>query len=228
LKRVNLKSIPDSFRDLNPDLLIIVDDRVYRKSAFLRLFQKYKPKRVTKNTELINKHMLTTNKISNIPKNKRGYLNINSNVRRNPNRNVKNELIRIYNTNGINEYMHGRREGRLHGHTAFRQENVKKIINTNSVNKNVYLRNIKARLQNSTLNNLRNNVNRIKNNLPSNVSRNDVNNVVRNMKPYILNKIFNKLKNNPPNNRVRIMNTMKNKGFMNNSDINSMKNRLNL
>jgi len=124
--------------------------------------------------------------------------------------------------------MRGRREGRLHGGEAFRMENVKKIKNTNSVNKNVYLRNIKVSLQNSTLNNLQNNVNKIKNNLPSNVSRTDVNNVVRNMKPYIINKIFNKLKNSPSNNRVRIMNAMKNKGFMNNSDINAMKKKLNL
>ena len=46
------------------------------------------------------------------------------------------------------------------------------------------------------------------------------------MKPQILQKIFNKLKNSPSNNRVRIMNTMKNRGFMNNSDIVVIKKKL--
>jgi len=207
---------------LNPNVKIVFSDgRVYNKNALFRVFQPYKLKRISKNTQLFNKEISNTNKISNIPKNKRAYLNINSNVKNN------GELRRLYNKNGINQYMNGRREGRLHG-GSFTKNNVKIIKNINSVNKNVYLRNIKVRLQNSTLNNLRDNVNRIKNNLPSNVSRNDVNNVFRNMKPFIINKIFNKLKNSPSNNRVRIMNAMKNKGFMNNSDINTMKKRLNL
>jgi len=94
------------------------------------------------------------------------------------------------------------------------------------VDKNVYLRNINIRLRNSSLNNFENTVERIKTNLPSNVSRNDVNTIVRSMKPQVLQKIFNKLKNSPSNNRVRIMNTMKNRGFMNNSDIIVMKKKL--
>jgi hypothetical protein len=79
---------------------------------------------------------------------------------------------------------------------------------------------------NSSLNNFNTTVERIKTNLPSNISRTDVNNMVRNMKPQILQKIFNKLKNSPSNNRVRIMNTMKNRGFMNNSDIVVIKKKL--
>jgi len=95
------------------------------------------------------------------------------------------------------------------------------------VDKNVYLRNIiNIRLRNSSLNNFENTVERIKTNLPSNVSRNDVNTIVRSMKPQVLQKIFNKLKNSPSNNRVRIMNTMKIRGFMNQNDINVMKKKL--
>jgi uncharacterized protein (UPF0248 family) len=68
------------------------------------------------------------------------------------------------------------------------------------VNKNVYLRNIKSRLQNSTLNNWSSTIERIKNNLPTNVKKNDVNNMVRKMKSQVLQKIFNKLRNTPLNN----------------------------
>jgi len=220
LRGVSLTSLPDSFKNLNPHVKIVFSDgRVYNKNAFFRGFQPYKLKRISKNTQLFNKEISNTNKISNIPKNKRVYINNISNVKNN------GTLRRVYHKNGINAYMRGKNRGRLHGGN-FTKKNVKTVIPTNSVNKNVYLRNIKARLQNSTLNNLRNNVNKIKTNLPSNVSRNDVNNVVRNMKPFIINKIFNKLKNSPSNNRVRIMNAMKNKGLMNNSDINTMKKRL--
>ena len=220
LRGVSLRSLPNSFKNLNPTLNIAIgSDIVYSKNELLRKFRPYKPKRITKNTELFNASMTPTNKISNIPENKRAYININSNIKNN------GKLRRLYNRSSVNEYMRDRPIGRIHGGN-FTKNNVKTIRPTNSVNKNVYLRNIKARLQNSTLNNLRNNVNKIKTNLPSNVSRNDVNNVVRNMKPFIINKIFNKLKNSPSNNRVRIMNTMKNKGLMNNSDINTMKKRL--
>ena len=46
------------------------------------------------------------------------------------------------------------------------------------------------------------------------------------MKPQVLQKIFNKLKNSPSNNRVRLMNTMKNRGLMNQNDITLMKKKL--
>jgi len=135
-------------------------------------------------------------------------------------------LRRLYNKNGINQYMNDRNVGRLHGGN-FRMNNVKKLTNKNIVNKNVYLRNINSHLRNSTtLNNFNQTVERIKTNLPTNISRTDVNNIVRSMKPQVLQKIFNKLKNSPPNNRVRIMNTMKNRGFMNNSDIVVIKKKL--
>jgi len=188
----------------------------------LEFYRYFSVRRVTKNTELFNQVGSTTNKISNINNEKRVYINIPSNLK---NKNNDFELRRLYNKNFIIKYMRGRNIGRLHG-GKFNIFNVRKLTSSNIVNKNVYLRNIRARLQNSTLNNLQNTVNKIKTNLPSNVSRNDVNVIIRNMKPYIINKIFNKLKNSPSTIRVRLMNNYKNQGLMNNSDINKIQNKL--
>jgi hypothetical protein len=212
-----LRSLPESFKNLDRNLKIFYNSKTYSRDEFIKLFR---PRRVSKNTEIFNRTISETKKLSNIPKNKRVYLNTNTNVKNN------GELRRLYNKNGINKYMRGKTLGRLHGGN-FTVRDVRNLKNTNVVNKNVYLRNIKVRLQNSTLNNLQNTANTIKTNLPSNVSRNDVNTVVRNMKPYIINKIYNKLKNSPSNNRVRLMNAMKNRGLMNNSDINDIKRKLN-
>ena len=121
--------------------------------------------------------------------------------------------------------MKGRTGGQLHGN-KFIMNNVKNLKNTNIVNKNVYLGNIRNRLSNVPLNSLMNEVVKIKQNLPSNVSSNDVNVLFRNLKPKILNKIYNKLKNSPSNNRVRIMNNMKTRGIINNTDIDNLKNKL--
>ena len=182
------------------------------------MFNRNEPKRISKNTELFNNAISKTNELP--PKNKRVYINIKSNVKPN------GELRRLYNKNGINQYMNDRSVGRLHG-GKFTMNNVRKLTNKNIVNKNVYLRNIKSRLQNSTtLNNLKQTVERIKTNLPSNVNKSEVNKIVRKMKPQVLQKIFNKLKNSPSNNRVRLMNTMKNRGLMNQNDITLMKKKL--
>jgi Leucine-rich repeat (LRR) protein len=219
----NITSLPASFKNLDRNIMIAYNHErnndAFSRDKFIKLFRPTRPtpmRRVSKNTELFNRTISETKKLSNIPKNKRVYINTNTNVKNNV------ELRRLYNKNGINQYMRGRTRGRLHGGN-FTRRNVRNLKNTNVVNKNVYLRNIKVRLQNSPLNNLQNTVNTIKTNLPSNVSRNDVNTVVRNMKPYIINKIYNKLKNAPSNNRLRLMNAMKNRGLMNNSDIDGIK-----
>ena len=47
------------------------------------------------------------------------------------------------------------------------------------------------------------------------------------MKPQVLQKIFNKLRTTPPNNRLRVMNSLKSRGLMNNSDIIGIKRKLN-
>ena len=220
LRGVSLRSLPNSFKNLNPTLKIAIgSDIVYSKNELLRKFRPYKPKRITKNTELFNACMIPTNKISNIPKNKRAYININSNVKNN------GKLRRLYNKSSVNEYMRDRPIGRIHGGN-FTKNNVKTIRPTNSVNKNVYLRNIKNRLRNVSLNNFNSTVNKIKANLPTNVSRTDVNNQIRLLKPEILKKILNKLKNSPPDNRNRIMNAMKRQGLMNQSNMDTMKKNL--
>ena len=227
-----LTSLPESFKNLRYDLYIIYNNKEYTRNEFVTLFRPNRPnisKRISKNTELFNSAISKTNKLP--LKIKRVYINIKSNVKNN------GELRRLYNKNGITQYMKGRTRGRLHGGN-FGMNNVKNLTNKNIVNKNVYLRNIKSnknvylrkiksRLMNSSLNNFNQTVERIKSNLPSNINRNDVNNMVRKMKPQVLQKIFNKLKNSPSNNRVRIMNTMKNRGFMNQNDITAMKKKLN-
>ena len=211
-----LTQLPESFKNLNRHLKIHYSGSRYTRNEFIKLFNR---RRVSTNTELLNSVFSKTNKLP--PKNKRVYLNINSNVKNN------GELRRLYNKNGINQYMRGRNTGRLHGGN-FTKNNVKKLTNKNIVNKNVYLRNIKSRLRNSSLNNFKQTVERIKSNLPSNINRNDVNTIVRSMKPQVLQKIFNKLKNSPSNKRNSIMNTMKNRGFMNQNDINNALKKLNI
>lgn len=176
-------------------------------------------KRISNNTELFNNAILKTNRISNIPVNKRVYINKNSNV--------KNDgtLRRVYHKNGINEYMRGRPQGRLHSN-VFTKNNIKPVNKEAIVNRSVYLKNIKNRLRNTSLNNFNSTANRIKNNLPGNVSRTDVNTIISSLKPERMSKILNKLKNSPLNNRLRIMNNMKNKGLMNQSDVEAMKKKL--
>jgi len=105
--------------------------------------------------------------------------------------------------------------------------------------KNSHLQNFKVKLMKSSLNNFNQTVERIKNRIigrpnlfindenPSHdINKNDINNIVRNIKPHVLQKIYNKLKNSPSNQRNSIMNTMKNRGLMNRSDITWMKKRL--
>jgi len=216
----NLTFLPESFKNLRYDLYIIYNNKEYTRNEFVTLFRPNRPnisKRISKNTELFNSAISKTNKLP--LKIKRVYINIKSNVKNN------GELRRLYNKNGITQYMKGRTRGRLHGGN-FGMNNVKHLTNKNIVNKNVYLRNIKSRLMNSSLNNFNQTVERIKSNLPSNINRNDVNTMVRKMKPQVLQKIFNKLKNSPSNNRVRIMNTMKNRGLINQNDITVIKKKL--
>ena len=214
----SVTKLPKSFKNLKSDIKIYYNYGVYKRDELIKLLT---PKRVSINTDLFNKNIIFTNKISNIPRDKRCYLNIISNVKND------GELRRLYNKDSINRYMKGRNNSRRLHSDWFTMNQVKLLKNTNIVNKNVYLRNINIRLRNSTtLNNFNKTVERIKTNLPSNISRTDVNNIVRKMKPQVLQRIFNKLKNSPPNNRVRIMNIMKNRGLMNNSDIIVMKKKL--
>jgi len=218
------EGIPQSIKKLPKTVKIYYNNIIFNGGEhFYYYFNPVKRpnirKRVSKNTELFNSAFSNTNKISQIPVKRRAYINIPSNVKNN------GELRRLYNKKGLNSYMRGRETGRLHGNN-FMSNNIKILNKRNVVNKNVYLRNIRHRLLNSSLTNFFDIVKQTKNNLPSNVSRNDVNDIVRKMKPKILNKIYNKLKNSPSNRRAGIMNSMKNKGFLNNNDIVNMKKKL--
>jgi Leucine-rich repeat (LRR) protein len=205
----NIESIPNNFKKLRPDIKIYYKRKQYTRHEFMELFKIVKT-RVSSNTDIFNKEFSITNKISNVRKNRLSYIKKNLN----PNGTLK----RVYSSNSLNRYMKDRNKGRLHGGT-FSSNNIRKLTNKSTINKNVYLRNINIRLRNSSLNNFENTVERIKTNLPSNVSQTDVNDVIRSMKPYIFNKIVNKLKKSPSNNRVSIIKIMKKRGLINNSDI---------
>jgi len=207
-----LKSLPNSFATLSPNMRVVHRFKyggfvVYKTAEFLTRYKRL----ITKNTELFNANFMPTTRISNIPPNKRVFINRISNVTEN------GKLRRVYNRNSISAAL--RRGGgrvRLHG-GEFTRNNVEYIgINAN---KNVYLRNIKNRLLNAPLNNYAPLIRKIKSNLPANVSRNDVNAIVRNIKPQLMTKIGNKLKITPPGKRANALNTYKYTGLINQNDV---------
>jgi Leucine-rich repeat (LRR) protein len=214
-----LTSLPESIKKLK-NTSIGYKFKIYKSGNefFNHFYSLNRRVRVSSGTELITNTFNTTNKISNIPPNRRVYINKKSNVKNN------GELRRLYNKKGINEYMRERNLGQLHGN-KFNMNNVKKIKNTNIVNKNVYLGNIRTRLSNVPLNSLMDEVVKIKQNLPSNVSRNDVNGTFRNLKPKIMERIYNKMRNNPPINRRNLLNNYQRQGLINNTDKNSLLSR---
>jgi len=214
-----LTSLPESIKKLQTARITYkVKNFDNGKSFYIHFYSLNRRVRVSSVTELITNTFNATNKISNIPPNRRVYINKNSNVKNN------GELRRLYNKKGINEYMRERNLGQLHGN-KFNMNNVKKIKNTNIVNKNVYLGNIRTRLSNIPLKNVMNEVGKIKNSLPSNVSLNDVNGTVRNLKPKIMERIYNKMRNNPPINRRNLLNNYQRQGLINNTDKNSLLSR---
>ncbi|QIG59941.1 hypothetical protein [Dishui Lake phycodnavirus 4] len=157
----------------------VIDYDTFRKiAASYKKPVTSRPRKITKNTELFNRNFSETTKISTIPTNKRVYINKPSNVKKN------GELRRVYNKTAMNRFMASKEHGRLHGN-IFTKENIKNITARNTVNKNVYLRNIKNRLINSNLNTFNATVNKIKTNLPSNISKTEVNTIARSIKPKV-------------------------------------------
>jgi len=205
-----LTSLPESFKNLSDSVVITIEnlknsDKDYTKEQFMKQFILYQPKRINKNTELVNASFLQTN---NIPRGKRAYISTPSNVRNNA------TLRRVYNKNGLNELLRMRGgTARLHGNN-FSAKNVILIKN-----KNFNVQRIRVRLLNTPLNNMRATIEGVKNNLPPNVSRTDVNNVVRNLKPLVLNKIRNRLRTTPVNQRQALLNKFKRDGLINNRDV---------
>lgn len=188
-----LISIPKTFENLSDSLVIMTHGgKKYTKQQFMKQFE---PKRINKNTELLNASFLPTN---NIPRGKRAYISTPSNIKNN------GTLRRVYNKNGLNEALRiGEGSVRLHGN-YFSANNVR-LIN----NKNFNLQRIRVRLLNTPLNNMRAAIEGMKNNLPPNVSRTDVNNVA---KPLVLNR----LRTTPENQRQALLNMFKRDGLINN------------
>jgi len=219
----NVPDVPDSFLELPDNLQIyILHNGQYRPPLNKREFWfKYKLNRkmyrINNTTNFFNKN-ISPSSMRHIDPNKRAFLKIAGEVKKN------GTLRRVYNMNFFKSYPRGKLFS-----GPFEKENITLLKNVKHVvNKSAYIKNISNHLSNVSLNIFNKTVKNLKTKLPSNVSRTDVNSIVRNMKPKILNKIYNKLKNSPSNNRVRIMNSMKTRGLMNNADIVNMKKRFSL
>ena len=219
LLRLNDKivSLPPSFKDLPNDLEIeLPGGRFYTKSQYMRIF---KILRINNTTEFFNNTISNVNS-GNVPRNRWAFININSEFKPN------GTLFRVYNKNGLNSFMKNRNVGHLHG-GKFTPENIQLVSKTKHiVNKSIYLKKIKNKVNNTPLNKIRDIIESIKSNLPQNVSRNDVNAVTRSMKKSILDRTLNRLRNTPNQNRAKLLNQLKNQGLLNNGDVDELKKML--
>lgn len=131
IKTIDIQNNPlspasiETMRGLPKSVVIIYDgDRRYTRDAFIRLFRPTTPKRavrVTNATNAMNSSFMNT-RLSNIPMNKRAFINKNSNVLKN------GTLRRVYNINGLKRYMEGKTTGRLHG-GEFTRANITRLVN---------------------------------------------------------------------------------------------------
>lgn len=203
-----LTSVPSSMKNLSSSIKIWYDYKTYSRDEFIKRFT---PKRVNNTTEFMNNSFMNA-RLNNIHPNKRAFVNMNSNVTAN------GTLRRVYNVNGLRRYMVGRTSGRLLG-GAFTSSNIKLLKSVpHVVNKSVYLRNIKNRFANASLNNLAGTIRATKNSLPGNVSRTDVNQLVNGMKGTIRQKISNRLRTTPVNERTRLLTTFRSMGLISNNE----------
>lgn len=199
-----IMSIPSSMKNL-PSTVKITYDKPYTRDGFMRRFSK-KAVRVTNATNIMNNSFMNT-RLSNVPPNKRAFINTNTNVK-------NGVLRRVYNVNGLRRYMEGKPSGRLHG-GAFTHNNIRLLKNvTHTVNKSAYLRNIKSRFANTSLNNFQGTVRAVKDNLPGNVSKTDVNQIVNGMKNAVRQRISNRLRTTPAKNRAHLINTYRSMGLL--------------
>lgn len=204
-----LKKIPDSFGQLPPNTLVLYNKKDYKPKGFMQLF---KPRikrtnsiRINNSTNIFNSSVME-GRLSNVAPNKRAFIKTKSNVKNN------GTLRRIYNINGIMGYMKNKMYGRLHGNT-FTPNKITLLKNVPfTVNKSAYLRNIKNRLTNASVNNMPNVIQTVKNSLPTNVTKTDVNRMAKNV-------ARNKVKNTSTSNRNRVINTLKTKGLITNEDV---------
>jgi Leucine-rich repeat (LRR) protein len=201
-------SVPASMGKLSKKSVVQFNGQFYRLHTFLEKFKpkvvRTKPVRVTNATNIFNGSIMEA-RLSNIPPNKRAFINNASNVKNN------GTLRRIYNVNGLKGYMKDKRSGRLHGgnFTANKITLLKNVPFT--VNKSAYLRNIRDRLSNTPMNNMLRAINGIKSQLPTNVNRNDVNKMAKNAARI-------KVRNTNAANRTRVANALRAKGLLTNED----------
>jgi hypothetical protein len=195
LKGNTLRSVPESVRQLTA--------RIYYDGAIP--FRTQRNIRVNNTTNVFNRSFMEA-RLSNVPPNRRAFINKETNVKNN------GTLRRIYNINGLAAFMKDRQTARLHG-GPFTRNNITRLMNVpHKVNRSAYLRNIKNRLANTSLNNTRGVIDALKNNLPGNVTRTDINRVVSAVVPQ---KIANRLRTTPEANRARLINRFKSMGLMN-------------
>lgn len=210
-----LTTLPESMKDLDRNIDIVYNDKVFNLLGFFKEFEKRRPVRnrpvrVTDGTNIFNGSIMEA-RLSNVPMNKRAFINNKSNVTNN------GTLRRIYNVNGLQGYMRGKTSGRLHG-GKFTPNKITLLKNVPfTVNKSAYLRNIKDRLVNTSVNNMSGTIKALKNTLPMNVNKNDVNRLAKNV-------ARNKVRNTAANSRNRVINALRAKGLLTNEDIKKFRN----
>jgi len=211
-----LTSVPESMRkkERNDGVRrISYDDKWYHQYDFVKLFgvrraPRKNAMRINSTTNAFNNAIMES-RLSNIPVNKRAFINNTSNVKNN------GTLRRVYNINGLRGYMKGKMTGRLHGN-EFTHNNIMLLKNVPfTVNKSAYLRNIKERLTNTSANNMPRTIKALKNTLPTNVNKNDVNRLAKNV-------VLNKVKNTSANNRNRLIKAYRSQGLLTNENAKKM------
>lgn len=199
-----LMIIPPSMIKLSRKLEIDHDKKIYSPEALLQVVRT-KPIRINNSTNVFNGSIMEA-RLSNVTPNKRAFINNASNVKNN------GTLRRIYNVNGLTGYMRGKRSGRLHG-GVFTPNKITLLKNVPfTVNKSAYLRNIKDRLANTSVNNMSGTIKALKDTLPANVNKTDVNRLAKNV-------ARNKVRNTAANSRNRVINALRAKGLLTNEDV---------
>lgn len=207
-----LERVPESMKNIRPFVRIFYGNMMYNVYDFMKMFVVNRPVRtnadrvfrVNNSTNVMNRSFMGTY-LSNVAPNKRAFINNKANVKSN------GTLRRIYDINGIEGYMLGRMVGLLHGAT-FGHKNITLLKNVpHAVSKTAYLRNIKSRLTNSTVNNMSGTIKAVKDRLPTNITKTDVNRLAKNV-------VQNKVRNTPMSNRNRVINTFRSKGLITNED----------
>lgn len=208
-------SLPNGLTRLSRTLSIVFNKKRYSVEGFLSVFKaptKRNAVRINNLTNVFDGSIMEA-RLSNVPMNKRAFINNASNVKTN------GTLRRVYNIDGLKGYMRGKMSGRLHGGT-FTPNKITLLRNVpHVVNKSAYLRNIKNRLTNTYVKNMSGVIQATKSALPSNVTKTDVNRLAKNV-------VCQRIANTPVNNRNRVINTYRSWGLLTNEDVNKYRRTL--